>query len=108
MVSVPRHDGDEVYSPDPSSDPDPEAAEKLRLFLESPYIQWVDADRLIMRSAVDLVRAHAIRPFDAIHLATALRTGADTFYTHDRRVLERVSRDDIDVSLPPASGRLSI
>jgi predicted nucleic acid-binding protein len=52
-------------------------------FLQQPFIEWVEVDLLVAKAARGIARQHGLKPVDAIHLATAVRAGADQFLTWD-------------------------
>lgn len=70
---------------------DPEVAESIRALLtDQQRIQVIPLTNAIAFDAQALVRAgmaagRAVKPADAIHLATAIHAGADALQTYDRR-----------------------
>jgi len=76
---------------------------------EQGYVQMVSADFIIAKEARKLLRAHPSlkKPFDAIHLATAVRHNCDVFHTFDGVNLlgldQKVNRTDgvkLTISIP--------
>lgn len=59
-------------------------------FLAGLGVTYRSIDRQILLSAAKLRREHGIRTPDAIHVATALATGATHFVTNDRDLLKKV------------------
>lgn len=59
--------------------------EKIDSLFEQGYIQMVSADYLITKDARSLLRQYPVikKPFDGIHLATALRYNCEEFHTFD-------------------------
>ena len=63
-----------------------EAEEKtLADFFLHDYFEWVEVDMTVAREARSLAREHSLKPADAIHLASALRAGADCLLRWDSR-----------------------
>lgn len=61
----------------------PQADALISQYLDGVDAEWVEVDLLVAREARRLSWEHHLRPGDAIHLATAIRRGADYFMTHD-------------------------
>jgi len=60
-------------------------AEKYESIFEGiPYLSLLPVDRKIARTAAKLRAAHSLLTPDAVHLATAVASGADFFLTNDR------------------------
>ncbi len=77
----------EVYKSHAAGDEATVSDEKIDSLFEQEYVQTVAADFLVTRDARTLLRKYnppLKKPFDAIHLATALRHNCDEFYTFDR------------------------
>lgn len=77
----------EVYKVRGSGEADPEADKKLDDFLSQPYIVHVQVDQDIAMEARRLLRARMPglrKPFDAIHLASAVWHDIEIFHTFDR------------------------
>jgi uncharacterized protein len=49
-------------------------------------LSFVEIDEALMRLAGELATAHALRGYDAVHLAAAHIVGADVFSSADRRL----------------------
>ncbi len=74
-----------LNQPDPSRYPDID-----RLFespVGQPQVNIVQVSRTTALAARDLVRAHGIRPKDAIHVASALEAHCDVLHTHDSMLI---------------------
>jgi predicted nucleic acid-binding protein len=52
-------------------------------YFRHKFVRVVPVDRPIARMAAEIVRNHDLKPPDAIHVATALRTKCEVFYTYD-------------------------
>ncbi|MGD0141002.1 MAG: type II toxin-antitoxin system VapC family toxin, partial [Tepidisphaeraceae bacterium] len=52
-------------------------------YFRNKYIKVVPVDRPVASSAADIVRNHDLKPPDAVHVATAIRTQCQVFYTYD-------------------------
>jgi len=61
----------------------------------------VDVTDGLLRRAAGLASA-AVRTLDAIHLASALRVGADELIAYDRRVIAAAAERGLAVSSPAA------
>ena len=60
-------------------------AEKYELIFEGiPHLSLIPVDWKIARTAAKLRASHSLLTPDAVHLATAVSTGADFFLTNDR------------------------
>jgi predicted nucleic acid-binding protein len=55
----------------------------IRNYFRNKFIKIVPVDRPIATRAADIVRNNGLKPPDAVHVATALRTECDVFYTYD-------------------------
>jgi predicted nucleic acid-binding protein len=76
----------------------PEVARAYEEALERfPNLVIADVTRAVSGQAARLRARHALRPADALHIATALVHGATAFVTNDRD-LGRL--DDLDIVLP--------
>ena len=58
----------------------------LDLVRNTPRIQLVSVDRSVILRSVHLRAEFGLRSMDALHLATALVHGCETFITNDRRL----------------------
>lgn len=58
----------------------------LELMQRTPRINLVPVDRRVILRAVHLRADFGLRSMDALHVATALVHGCDTFLTNDRRL----------------------
>ena len=77
----------EVYKVRGGGEADPEADKKLDDFLSQPYIVHVQVDQDVAMEARRLLRARMPglrKPFDAIHLASAVWHDIEIFHTFDR------------------------
>ena len=74
-----------------------EVARDTRALLESCVL--IDVTRDILRSAAGLASLR-VRSLDAIHLATALRLGADTFVAYDDRLCAAARARGLLVAAP--------
>jgi predicted nucleic acid-binding protein len=61
--------------------------DKIRLFFRDPRFLIVDVDRFIAEHAQDIFWEHNIMPKDAIHVATAMTSGAHYLETFDGPLL---------------------
>ena len=59
----------------------------------------IDVTAALLRSAAALASA-AVRTLDAIHLASALRIGADAVLVYDRRLQEAVRAQSLALAVP--------
>ncbi len=76
---------------------DAAGARRLELLLVSiPNLTVVDVSRAISVEAARLRSAYNLRTPDALHVATALKSGAGCFVSNDRR-LERLSAEGIRI-----------
>lgn len=57
-------------------------------FFEHEFIQIVDVDRMLGEHANRLCQKLHINPFDAIHVASAIRAGCDYLLTWDNKLLQ--------------------
>ena len=62
---------------------DSQARSISNYFRNNRYIKIVPVDRKIAQNAAEIVRNHGLKPADAIHIATAIRTKCEVFYTYD-------------------------
>ena len=59
-------------------------AREIANYFRHKFVRILPVDRLIARSAAQIVREHDLKPPDAIHVATALRARCAVMYTYDR------------------------
>ncbi len=85
-----------------SVDADPET--KITDFFRNGFFKIVDVDRSIAESAHRLCRKHGLKPYDAVHLACAIRAGCDALLTWDSDLL-KITDSGIDISKPQAIGQ---
>jgi predicted nucleic acid-binding protein len=52
-------------------------------YFRNKFVRVVPVDRVIAKSAADIVRVHSLKPPDAIHVATAIRTVCCVLFTYD-------------------------
>lgn len=79
---------------------------KVDAFFEHEFITWVELDVLAARHARDLARAHNLRPADAVHLASAIRGGADQLLRWDSKFrLREGVYESVAVCDPHLAGR---
>ncbi|MDD4892120.1 MAG: PIN domain-containing protein [Phycisphaerae bacterium] len=62
------------------------ADDHFSLLLEFPNARWVNLDFPIADEAARLKAEHRLSTPDAIHLATAILSGATAFFTNDREI----------------------
>lgn len=63
-------------------------------------VSVVEIDEDLMRLAGDLATQHALRGYDAVHLAAAHVVGADVFSSADRHLCDAASADGFHVANP--------
>lgn len=73
-------------------------------FFRSGFFKIIDVDRTIAESAHRCCRSHKLKPYDAVHLACALRAGCDVLLTWDSDLLD-ITHDGITISKPQAFGQ---
>lgn len=52
-------------------------------YFRHKFVRVIPVDRIVARAAADIVRNHGLKPPDAIHVATAIRTKCAVLYTYD-------------------------
>ncbi|MCC6240140.1 MAG: type II toxin-antitoxin system VapC family toxin [Phycisphaerales bacterium] len=57
--------------------------QQIDSYFRHKFIRVVPVDRIVARQAAEIVRNHRLKPPDAIHVATAIRTECRVFYTYD-------------------------
>ncbi len=83
-----------------------------RQSIESAYMQTILSnaenaliDAAVIRHAIDLAARHDISPFDALHLAAAVRAGVDELLTFERPEKPICRQTEVRViSLHPSAG----
>lgn len=81
-----------------------EQSNQILAYFEGEHIQIIDVDRWIGEEAHKLCRQYSLKPFDAIHIASALRAGCDYFLTWDDKVL-KCSVSGIIIEQPQMRGQ---
>ena len=84
----------------PASDGDSKTID----FFRSRFFKIIDVDRTIAESAHRCCRSLRLKPYDAVHLACALRAGCDVLLTWDSDLL-KITYDGITISKPQAFGQ---
>jgi predicted nucleic acid-binding protein len=65
---------------------------RIHSFFDNDYIYPQEVDRLLADDALKLIYDYSwLRPMDALHVAAALRTGCEVFYTYDGDLLTRMN-----------------
>lgn len=59
-------------------------------FFAAPLFCFIDMGREVFELATDLRVAHKLKTPDALHLAAALHSGCDEFWTNDKRLAKAV------------------
>lgn len=62
--------------------------EKIRRFFQHKWIILLDAERKVAELSRDIVWEHGLKPYDAIHVATAIRAKVDRIDTFDPDVIK--------------------
>jgi len=57
--------------------------------LRSPEIKLIDVDPYIAEKAGQLRATYGLKNIDAVHIATAIITGAQVFVTNDQKILKQ-------------------
>jgi predicted nucleic acid-binding protein len=83
---------------------------KIEAFFNHNYILLVELDPRVIEDARDLIWAHnSLRPYDAVHLASALRAKCRVLYTYDDDLLDLNGRmQDLDIIEPVWTGQLPL
>lgn len=63
-------------------------------FILHRFMSWVEMDFNLARKARSLAQTYGFKGADAVHVASAIRGGADTFLTWDDKVLNRFPNPD--------------
>jgi predicted nucleic acid-binding protein len=88
-----------------NSKPSAESEEaKITDFFRNGFFKIVDVDRSIAEAAHRLCRNHGLKPYDAVHLACAIRAGCDALLTWDSDLL-KITNAGIAISKPHAIGQ---
>lgn len=91
----------------PQLDEDQEALIDAYLFQE--FITWVEVDIVLAKEARRLARQHNLKPFDAIHLASAIRGKADCLLRWDGRFVgEGTVIEEVTVCEPYWHGQMQM
>lgn len=65
---------------------------RIHSFFDNDYIYPQEVDRLLAEDALKLIYDYTwLRPMDALHVAAAIRTGCEIFYTYDGDPLRRMN-----------------
>jgi predicted nucleic acid-binding protein len=94
----------EVHKGNNKSKSASEGESKTIDFFRNKYFKVVDVDRSIAESAHRLCRKNGLKPYDAVHLACAVRAGCDVLLTWDSDLLN-ITHDGITISKPQAIGQ---
>lgn len=73
-------------------------------FFRSGFLKVIDVDRSVSESAHQLCRKHGLKPYDAVHLACAVRAGCEVLLTWDSDLLN-IQGCGIAISKPEALGQ---
>ncbi len=68
--------------------------------MDARYIQFAALEQIIAEKAREIVWDTPIRSYDAIHVATAIVRGCDTFYTTDGKLIAKSGLQTPRVRLP--------
>lgn len=60
----------------------------IRQHFENSFYQVYEVDRTIAEEATEIVRTHSIKPYDAIHIATAIRASVQELHSYDKKMLK--------------------
>jgi predicted nucleic acid-binding protein len=69
---------------------DDQAEEKIREFFARPYVIRVALDIRVAETAREIARKYALKPLDAVHVASALRANVPVLETYDETMIVRV------------------
>jgi predicted nucleic acid-binding protein len=81
-----------------------ESGSKAIDFFRNEFFKIIDVDRTTAEAAHRLCRLHRLKPYDAVHLACALRAGCDVLLTWDTDLLN-LKHDGITLAKPQAIGQ---
>jgi predicted nucleic acid-binding protein len=73
----------EVYKGRDSPPLTPQQEQTIDDYFQHEFITWVELDMLVARDARRLARQHGLKPPDAVHLASAIKGGADQLLRWD-------------------------
>ena len=75
-------------------------------YFQHEFITWVELDMLVARDARRLARQHGLKPADAVHLASAIKGGADQVLRWDDKFRLKNGRyEGVTVGEPHLVGR---
>ena len=76
-------------------------------YFQHEFITWVELDMIVARDARRLARLHGLKPADAVHLASAIKGGADQLLRWDDkfRLREGEAYEGVTVCEPHLVGR---
>ena len=94
----------EVHKSNPNVQQGTEPESKTIDFFRNGFFKVIDVDRSIAESAHRLCRKHGLKPYDAVHLACAVRAGCDALLTWDSDLL-KITDSGIGISKPQAFGQ---
>lgn len=83
------------------------STERIDGYFKRPHFRWVEVDYLLGAHARSIARNHRLRGADAVHVAGAMRAGADIFFTYDTRILA-VADIGIRIAEPQFTGQMSL
>lgn len=64
------------------------------------YLELLQLDARVAELATSLGAAYSLKTVDAVHLATAVRAGADQFMTNNRKDFDRAKVIELEVTYP--------
>jgi predicted nucleic acid-binding protein len=94
----------EVHKGNSKAQPGTDPESKTIDFFRNHFFKIVDVDRSIAESAHRLCRKHGLKPYDAVHLACAVRAGCDALLTWDSDLL-KITDGGIEISKPQVFGQ---
>ncbi|MBI4170509.1 MAG: type II toxin-antitoxin system VapC family toxin [Candidatus Aenigmarchaeota archaeon] len=57
--------------------------EQGKKFLEFPYLNFIEADEIVIKTAQDIMERYGLKPRDAIHAASAISKGIKEIISED-------------------------
>ena len=83
---------------------------KVRAYFAYPFVSVSPVDRVVGKIAAEVVRTHGLKPPDAIHVATALRSRAEALCTYDSKRLLPLDRQikGLRIFRPDDYGQLTL